>query len=106
MAKRVSLTGGGRLIELDLVSYGRRGRHTPLEFSRAQLDQIGRSVRGVPEVMVKVSGGAKSAAAVKAHLAYIDRHGKLEVHTDEGEILQGKAVAEQLAQDWNVEAGR
>src|SRR5262250_2861506 len=28
------------------------------------------------------------------------------MHTDEGEILQGKAVAEQLAQDWNLEAGR
>jgi hypothetical protein len=88
------LSTSGRLAELDLVSYGRRGRHTPLQFSRAQFDQIGRTVRGVPEVMVKVSGGGKSAAAVKAHLAYIDRHGQLEVHTDEGEILQGRAVAQ------------
>jgi hypothetical protein len=88
------------------VSYGRRGRHTPLQFSRAQLDQIGHTVRGVPEVMVKVSGGGKSAAAVKAHLAYIDRHGKLEVHTDEGEILQGRTVAQQLRDTWNLEAGR
>jgi hypothetical protein len=91
---------------LDLVSYGRRGHHTPFEFSRAQLDQIGRTVRGVPEVMVKVSGGGKSAAAVKAHFAYIDRHGKLEVHTDRGEILQGKAVAQRLTEIWNLEAGR
>ena len=106
MARRVSEPTSGRLTELDLVGYGRRGRHTPLEFSRAQLDQIRRSVRGVPEVMIKVSGGGKNAAAVKAHVAYIDRHGKLEVHTDEGEILLGKAVAEQLAQDWNLEAGR
>src|SRR5215813_344675 len=106
MAKRVSLPGSGRLAELDLVSYGRRGRHTPLQFSRAQLEQIGRTVRGAPEVMVKVSGGGRSAAAVKAHLAYIDRHGKLEVHTDEGEILQGRAVAEELADIWNLEAGR
>jgi hypothetical protein len=100
------LPGSGRLAELDLVSYGRRGRHTPLQFSRAQLDQIGRTVRGAPEVMVKVSGGGKSAAAVKAHLAYIDRHAKLEVHTDEGEILQGKAVAQHLSDIWNLEAGR
>ena len=106
MAKPASLQGSCRLAELDLVSYGRRGRHTPLQFSRAQLDQIGRSVRGVPEVMVKVSGGGKNAAAVKAHLSYIDRHGKLEVHTDEGEILQGKAVAEHLTEIWNLEAGR
>jgi len=106
LAKRVNLPGSGRLAELDLVSYGRRGRHTPLQFSRAQLDQIGSTVRGAPEVMVKVSGGGKSAAAVKAHLAYIDRHGKLAVHTDEGEILQGKAVAQHLSDIWNLEAGR
>jgi len=106
MTKRVNLPGSGRLTELDLVSYGRRGRHTPVDFSRAQLDQIGRTVRGVPEVMVKVSGGGKSAAAVKAHLSYIDRHGKLEVHTDRGEIIKGKAVAEHLTEVWNLEAGR
>jgi hypothetical protein len=106
MAKRVNLPGSGRLAELDLVSYGRRGRDTPLQFSRAHLEQVGRTVRGVPEVMVKVSGGGKSAAAVKAHLSYIDRHGKLEVHTDEGEILQGREVAQELADIWNLEAGR
>src|SRR5215471_5997450 len=106
MARRISLPGSGRLAELDFVSYGRRGRHTPLQFSRAQLDQIGRTVRGVPEVMVKVSGGGRSAAAVKAHISYIDRHGKLEVHTDRGEIIQGKAVAANLTEVWNLEAGR
>ena len=105
MAKRVEPTSA-RLAELDLVSYGRRGRHAPLQFSHPQVEQIGRTVRGVPEVMVKVSGGGKSAAAVKAHLAYIDRHGKLEVHTDRGEILQGKATAKHLTHVWNLEAGR
>jgi hypothetical protein len=105
MPKRVE-PASGRLAELDLVSYGRRGRHTPLQFSHSQVEQIGRTVRGVPEVMVKVSGGGKSAAAVKAHLAYIDRHGKLEVHTDRGEILQGKATAKHLIDVWNLEAGR
>jgi hypothetical protein len=98
MAKRVELTSA-RLAELDLVSHGRRGRHAPLQFSHPQMEQIGRTVRGVPEVMVKVSGGGKSAAAVKAHLAYIDRHGKLE-------ILQGKATAKHLTEVWNLEAGR
>jgi len=106
MPKRVSLPSGGRLAELDLVSYGRRGRHTPIQFSPAQLEQIGRTVSGVPEVMVKVSGGGKSADAVQAHFAYIDRHGKLEVHTDEGERLQGKEVADYLVDDWNLDVGK
>ena len=69
MSERISLPGSGRLAELDLVSYGRRGRHTPLQFSAAQLEQIGCTVSGVPEVMVKVSGGGKSADAVQAHFA-------------------------------------
>jgi relaxase-like protein len=103
---RLSATGNGRLVELDLVSYGRRGPGTPLQFSRAQVEQIGRTVRGDPEVMIKVSGGGRSASAVKDQLAYIDRHGKLEVHTDEGERLQGKGIAEHLVDDWNLEAGR
>jgi hypothetical protein len=88
------------------VSYGRRGRHTPLQFNQAHLEQIGRTVSGVPEVMVKVSGGGKSADAVQAHFAYIDRHGKLEVRTDEGEKLQGKNVADYLPDDWNLEAAK
>ena len=106
MSKRVNLPGNGRLAELDLVSYGRRGRPAPLQFSVAQLEQIGRTLSGVPEVMVKVSGGGKSADAVQAHFAYIDRHGKLDVHTDEGEKLLGKEVADYLVDDWNLEAGK
>jgi hypothetical protein len=78
----------------------------PLQFSHAQLEQIRRTVHGIPEVMVKVSGGGKSAAGVKAHFAYIDRHGKLEVHTDEGERLQGAGVAAHLTDDWNLGAGK
>jgi hypothetical protein len=39
-------------------------------------------------------------------LGYIDRHGKLEVHTDRGEILQGKAIAQHLTDVWNLEMGR
>jgi hypothetical protein len=105
-SSRFSLPSSGQLAELDLVSYGRRGRHTPLQFSRAQLEQIGRTVRGAPEVVIKVSGGGRSATAVRAQLAYIDRHGKLEVHTDEGQRLQGKGVAEHLVDDWNLEAGK
>ena len=106
MPKRLlNVPGSGRLTELDLVSYGRRGRHTPLQFSPSQIEQIERTVRAVPEVMVKVSGGGKNAEAVRAHLAYIDRHGKLEVLTDEGEKLHGKGVAQQLIEDWNLDVG-
>jgi hypothetical protein len=56
--------------------------------------------------MIKVSGGGKNPGAVRAHLAYIDRHGKLDVYTDDGERLRGKAVAADLVDDWNLDVGK
>ena len=103
--RRLNVPSSGRLAELDLVSYGRRGRETPLRFSQAQLEQIDRTVRGDSEVMVKVSGGGKTLDAVKAHVGYIDRHGKLKVNTDEGERL-GKGLAEELVYDWHLDVGK
>jgi hypothetical protein len=94
------------MAELDLVSYGRRGRHTPLHFSQAQIQQIVRTLRGDPEVLVKVSGGGRSWETVRAHLAYIDRAGGLEVHTDEGETLKGKDVADYLVHDWHLDVAK
>jgi uncharacterized membrane protein len=53
--------------------------------------------------MVKVSGGGNSPGAVAAHFDYIDRHGELEIETDEGERLQGKDVAAKLVEDWDLD---
>jgi len=88
---------------LDIVSYGRRGPGHPTRFTREQIEQIARTVRRVPEVMVKVSGGAKTTRGAEAHFQYISRHGELEVETDDGERLQGKDVAAKLVEDWDLE---
>jgi hypothetical protein len=74
--------GGDRQPALDLVSYGRRGPSRPERFAPEQLAQIARTVRRAPEVMVKVSGGGNSLAAVAAHFRYITRKGALELETD------------------------
>ena len=59
---------------LDVVSYGRRGPgHRPI--SKAEVAHISRTVRRVPEVVVKVSGGARSLRGVAQHLDYIGREG-------------------------------
>jgi hypothetical protein len=74
-----------------------------LRFSPAEVQQIARTVRRVPEVIVKVSGGGRDVGGVQAHLKYIDRHGKLALETDDGRSLQGKEAAAQLVNDWNLD---
>jgi deoxyribose-phosphate aldolase len=54
---------------LDLISYGRGGR----ELTPAQLAYVARTVRRVPEVVVKVSGGARTLAGVERHMKYIEK---------------------------------
>jgi hypothetical protein len=94
---------GERNEALDLVSYGRRGLTRPPAFTRDQIAQIARTVRGAPEVMVKVSGGANTTQGVAAHFRYIGRRGELEIETDDGERLIGKEVPAQLVDDWDLD---
>lgn len=60
--------------------------------------QIIRTTRRSPEVMVKItnrSGAGKGMAAIRNHLTYISRNGKLDLETDSGERLTDKeAIAE------------
>ena len=54
---------------LDLFSAGRPAPHGSGRFTAAQIEQIQRTVRRAPEVMVKVTGGGQSVGAVRAHVA-------------------------------------
>jgi Relaxase/Mobilisation nuclease domain len=92
---------GSRLFEI--VSYGRAGPQMPNRFSSAQIDQISRTVRRIPEVMVKVTGGGTRRGAVAAHFAYISRQGSLEIETDEGERIGRREEQMRLLDDWHLE---
>jgi Relaxase/Mobilisation nuclease domain len=96
---RVPATGGPFL---DLFSAGRAGPHGSGRFSGAQIEQIRRTVRRAPEVMVKVTGGGKSVGAVRAHVSYISQYGELEIETDEGQRLAHDAQ-KALVKDWHLE---
>jgi len=87
---------------LDIVSYGRRGPGNRASFTSAEREHISRTVRGVPEVMIKVSGGGTSVGAVAAHFRYIDRRGGLEIETDAGERQQGRGLERELLEDWGL----
>jgi hypothetical protein len=84
---------------LDLVSYGRA--HRPL--TPAQRMHVQLTVHRIPEVMVKVSGGARSLAGVQRHMRYVGRDGTLGMETDTGEHLDGKKFEKALTEDWNLE---
>lgn len=91
--------------DIDFLVSGRRactGRLLPAQ-RRAQLHRI--FVQRAPEVMVKVSGGGKMAAHVKAHMDYITRNGQLEAVNDQGERVSGKDDVKDLFDSWDLDAG-
>jgi hypothetical protein len=88
---------------LDVYSAGRAGPQSRARFTRAQIDQIARTVQRTPEVMVKVTGGGITVGAVSAHLAYISQKGKLPVLTDEGDRLEDREERRWLLSRWHLE---
>ena len=89
-------------MEFDVVSYGRRGPTAPRFFNREQLAQLSRTARRTPEVMVKVTGGGRDGHGVAAHFDYIGRKGKLEIETDDGQLLAERHLGERLVDDWDL----
>jgi hypothetical protein len=85
---------------LDVVSYGRAG---PRSLSRSQLEYIERTVRRVPEVVIKVSGGARTLAGVEQSVRYVGRGGKLGPESDTGDRLGMKGFESDLVRDWNLD---
>src|SRR5580692_8974984 len=89
---------------LDIVSHGRGGPKGSLRLSGDQIAAIDRTVRRVPEVMVKVlPKDSNNLGSVGRHLDYIGRYGKLELETDDGGRIQGKDVGQQLLEDWDLD---
>jgi hypothetical protein len=87
---------------LNIASYGRHGPGHRLP-SKEEIAHISRTVRRVPEVVIKVSGGARSLRGVAQHLDYIGREGRGEVQTDDGERLQGRGFEKALLEDWDLD---
>ena len=88
---------------LDLISRSRPGpREASGAFTVAQIEQIRRTVRGAPEVMVKVTGGARKLGAAAAHFAYISHQGELDLETDDGQRVSMEGQKE-LLRSWHLE---
>jgi MobA/VirD2-like, nuclease domain len=99
MTKRTVDLGLDRPL-LDVVSYGRAG---PRSLSRSQREYVERTVRRTPEVVVKVSGGARTLAGVEQSIRYVGRGGKLGLESDTGDRLGMKGFESDLVRDWNLD---
>jgi hypothetical protein len=95
--KKTLIDLGGQAVLMGLASYGRAA---PRSSTAAQRAQIARTVGRAPEVMAKVSGGARTLNGVGAHLAYIGRE-DFEVETDMGERIHEKRWV--LLEDWDLD---
>ena len=89
---------------LDVVSYGRgRSSESGGRLTPAQVEQIRRTARRTPEVVVKVLPRASNdLKAVGKHLDYIGRNGELELETDDGDRLSGR-IGKDLLDDWDLD---
>ena len=56
-------------------------------------------VRRAPQVMVKVTGGGRGMAVIRAHMNYIDREGNGLIDQD-GERHQGREARREIARQW------
>jgi hypothetical protein len=86
---------------LDIASFGRRGPEAKL--TPDEVASIARTARRVPEVMIKVSGGARTLRGVGAHFDYIGREGLGQIETDMGERLNERGFENDLMLDWDLD---
>lgn len=89
---------------LDIASYARRGPGRRDRLSPAEVARIARTVRRVPEAVVKVlPRDSNNFTSIGRHIDYIGRKGELELETDGGERLSGKGIGWQLLEDWDLD---
>lgn len=89
---------------LDIASYARRGPGQRDHLSPAEIAQISRTVRRVPEAVVKVlPKDSNNLGSISRHLGYIGRYGDLELETDDGDRLSGKGVGQDVIEKWDLD---
>ncbi len=100
MGKRIVDLRSQRPI-LDIASHGRKSPGHSRPLTRDEIAHVSRTVRRVPEVMIRVTGGAHTARGVRTHLDYIEKHADLE--TDDGVVHDEKGFGRELPEDWDLD---
>lgn len=75
-------------------------RTSPERAQKIKLDSIKNKLRHVvtksPEVMIKKTGGNKSFKAIKSHIDYISRNGKVDLENEKEEVFKRKISMEEI----------
>ena len=96
---------GNRMVQVrPQPKLGASGAHQRANAIRQRIEAT--VVRRAPQVMVKVTGGGRSMAAIAAHFRYISKNGLLEIEDQRGETLQGKDSLHHLAEEWRLGGAR
>ncbi len=75
------------------------GRGVRIPTSDAVRREVRLAVKRAPQVMVKVTGGGRGMAVIRAHMNYIDREGDGLIDQD-GERHQGREARREIARQW------
>jgi hypothetical protein len=62
--------------------------------------RIEATVRRAPQVMVKVTGGGRGMAAIRAHFRYISKNGRLDIEDDRGVVERGREALNGIDRQW------
>jgi hypothetical protein len=96
---------GNRIVQVrPQPKLGASGAHQRANAIRQRIEAT--VVRRAPQVMVKVTGGGRSMAAIAAHFRYISKNGRLEIEDQRGETMQGKDSLHLLADEWRMGGAR
>ena len=75
-------------------------RLSGLSRAMAIRSRIEATVRRAPQVMVKVTGGGRGMAAIRAHFRYITKNGRLDIEDDRGVVERGKDAVKGIERQW------
>jgi len=75
------------------------GRGVPIPTADVVRREVRLAVRRAPQVMVKVTGGGRGMAVIRAHMNYIDREGNGLIDQG-GERHQGRDARREIARQW------
>ena len=83
---------------------GGNGRAAKSLAQRAQgvRERLARTIRKVPEVMVKITSSCKGMKQIGRHMDYISRKGQIELEDQDGLVVVGKDQVKELKQEWRI----